>query len=93
MRTARQSRGGLTSFFESQSKPLKARYRLGERREPQVQSRKHESSSNEGETRRYACQEKRPARVAEHRNERKAEKDVAGRKRHVLPAIVADLQE
>jgi hypothetical protein len=31
--------------------------------------------------------------VAEHRNERKAEKDVAGRKRHVLPAIVADLQE
>ena len=29
----------------------------------------------------------------EHRNERKAEKDVAGRERHVLPAIVADLQE
>jgi hypothetical protein len=56
-----------------------------------MKGRKHESSSKEGDSGRYTCQEGRPAWVAKHRNERKAEKDIAGRKYNILPAIIADL--
>jgi hypothetical protein len=58
-----------------------------------MQRREHASSSKQGKSRRYACQERRPARMAEHRNEGKAKKDVTSRKHHVLPAVVIDLQE
>jgi len=39
------------------------------------------------------CGQRRPLGLTEHRYERDAEKDVFGRKRHILPATVADLQK
>jgi hypothetical protein len=53
----------------------------------------YESAGNERQSRWYARKKGRPLGLTEHRYQRNAEKDVSGRKRHILPGTVADLQK
>ena len=58
-----------------------------------MQRREYESSGKEGQSCWYACQQRRPLRLTEHRYQREAKEDVAGRKHYVLPVTVADLRK
>jgi hypothetical protein len=58
-----------------------------------MQRCEYKSACNERKSRWYACEQRRPLGVTEHWYERDAEKDVSGRKHHILPGTVADLQK
>ncbi len=58
-----------------------------------MQRCENKSANKEGQSCRYACKQRRPLGLAEHWYQRKAEKDVSDRQRHVLPATVADLRK
>ena len=91
-RRAPEFRGSLARFFERQSEPLEARYRLGQRREPQMQRGEHKSSGKQGKRGRYACQKGRSPGIAQHRKQGETEENIADGKHHILPAILTDQQ-
>jgi hypothetical protein len=58
-----------------------------------MQRGEYKSTSKERKARWDACKQRWPLWLTKHRYQRNAEKDVSGRKRHILPTAGADLRK